>query len=363
MKIAHYASSISHSAGGLYYSVSGLAKAQKQAGIDVLVVGGADTHFEADKHQWGDVDLFPHKLGHRYGFSSNVITKLLQFKPDILHVHGLWSAASVYALFASAMRTPVVIAPRGMLDPWILGQNQVAKRLHGAVIERPVLRRVHVHALNELERAAVGQYMPQALPRTFVVPNGVDTRIASSLQQAHQRSGALYLGRLHPKKQVIELVTRWGEAEGLRDISLTVAGWGDPQYEAELVQSVNRFGNVRFVGPLYGVPKEELLTSSRYFVLPSLSEGLPMSVLEALSFGTIPVITAQCNLPELISNNVAFPISSNLDDLASAIVSLAGRSTAELDAVAEAGMKYSQRYQWSSIAQQMQAHYEDLLGS
>jgi len=63
-----------------------------------------------------------------------------------------------------------------------------------------------------------------------------------------------------------------------------------------------------FFGPAFGEEKEELLRSASAFILPSFSEGLPMSVLEAWAYGLPVVITPECNLPEGFAFQAALEI-------------------------------------------------------
>jgi poly(glycerol-phosphate) alpha-glucosyltransferase len=65
---------------------------------------------------------------------------------------------------------------------------------------------------------------------------------------------------------------------------------------------------VIFWGPAFGKEKEALLRSAEGFVLPSLSEGLPMSVLEAWAYGLPVVMTPECNLPEGFASQAALEI-------------------------------------------------------
>ncbi len=68
---------------------------------------------------------------------------------------------------------------------------------------------------------------------------------------------------------------------------------GDGELKAELqaqVQSLNLSGNVHFLGNRSDVPA--LLAASDFFVLPSLWEGLPMALLEAMAAGKPVVATA-----------------------------------------------------------------------
>lgn len=359
MKVAHYSTYLSRSAGGLFTSVSGLAKAQVEAGLDVVVVGGADQYFEEDRGQWADVSIRCHELSSgSYGLSIRAVKELARCKPDIIHVHGIWRASSFYARLFSAVGVPVVISPRGMLDPWILAQGRAVKRIHATFLERPVLRKAYVHALNQSEYESVVAYMPSVAGRTFVIPNGVGETAGDG---RNDRTGFLYLGRLHAKKQVIELARIWASSKELQGTMLTIAGWGDTAYEEELVSAIDGTANVRFVGPLYGEAKESALNAAQFFILPSLSEGLPMAVLEALQHGVIPLITDQCNLPELFDAHVAVRIAPDLSDLADAASSAMALPEDELDLWSQVGMQFSGRYLWSTIAQQMRAHYGSIV--
>ena len=54
-------------------------------------------------------------------------------------------------------------------------------------------------------------------------------------------------------------------------------------------------GGVTFVGPKFGAEKAELLGKARFTVLPSLSEGLPMAVLDGWAAGVPALISEECN--------------------------------------------------------------------
>ena len=56
--------------------------------------------------------------------------------------------------------------------------------------------------------------------------------------------------------------------------------------------------SVVFLGPQFGAEKSECYRACDAFILPSLSEGLPMTVLEAWSYAKPVLMTAECNLPE-----------------------------------------------------------------
>ncbi|WP_196259688.1 glycosyltransferase [Pelagibacterium limicola] len=362
MKIAHYSTSLSRSAGGLYYSVSGLARATAAQGHEVAVFGGADAHFAGDRAVWGDLDVrsYAAPLG-RYGFHPAIIGDIVRYRPDVLHIHGIWSAASVYGRVAALQNLPVVVSPRGMLDPWILARRPRTKTLHAALFERPMLRKAQVHALAESERQSIVRFMPELADRVFVLPNGVPA--ADRMGGSGSRSGALYLGRLHEKKQVLELMRAWAANPALSGETLTIAGWGERAYEAEVQALAAQTANIAFAGALYHEAKTAALRAAKLFILPSLSEGLPMAVLEALQYGAVPVITDQCNLPELFEDGIALRISSDFTDF-DRVLGLAVRwDEATFRARSERAKAYSERYLWSAVAQAMVEQYETIWGA
>ncbi|WP_336978293.1 glycosyltransferase [Altererythrobacter fulvus] len=360
MKILHYTHSLTRSAGGVFFAVTGLAKAMQALGHEVSAIGWADEHFEEDRALWGEVRLLPRHSGNPgYGFAPQMLARILQEKPDILHVQGIWSAASIYGRMAAARGIQVVCSPHGMLEPYILARRPAVKSVHAALFERPMLRTGHVHALNAKERDAVLAFMPSLAGRIFVAPNGVEQAVAPEPDAA--RAGTLFLGRLHPKKQVLELMRSWRAAPALAQEQLTIAGWGDADYTAEVRALAEAAPNIHFAGPLFGEAKDKALREARHFILPSLSEGLPMAVLEAIQLGCIPVLTDDCNLPELFSDGIALRMATDFSDFEIVMSDAVARPEEEAQRMSMAAAAYSNRYLWSNIAATMAGEYRQIL--
>ena len=357
MKITHYTGSLSRSAGGLYFSVSGLAKSQLALGHDVSVVGVADQFFESDRHQWGDVPLRPTRPLSSYGFSLAPMVELITRRPDVFHIHGIWNAGPLFGLLAARLGCSVVVSPRGMVDEWILSRGSSAKRVHSRLFETPLFRKAAIHALNASEAASVETVAQGRQGGIFTIPNGIDV---PSAPPAGQRSrSVLFLGRLHPKKQVEELIQAWTKLEVAHEYTLKIAGWGDDKYVTRLDALAQTASNVQMLGPLYGQAKDSALRDATYFILPSLSEGLPMAVLEALAAGAIPIITDECNLPELFQKGVAEHMRSDFSDFAARMPAILSRSEPELSAMSQAAWNESRRYDWQNIGRKMVERYHD----
>ena len=106
----------------------------------------------------------------------------------------------------------------------------------------------------------------------------------------------LYMGVLIPRKGVKDLIDAMGILDGrgligLRNVKLVIGGTGD-----EMEQLKNQCRElqlehcIEFAGWVDGEAKKKLLRSSQCLILPSYNEGLPVAILEALSYG-VPVVS------------------------------------------------------------------------
>jgi poly(glycerol-phosphate) alpha-glucosyltransferase len=117
-----------------------------------------------------------------------------------------------------------------------------------------------------------------------------------------------------------------------------------------------------FFGPAFGKVKEALLRSAEAFILPSFSEGLPMSVLEAWAYGLPVVMTPECNLPEGFVSGAALEIRNSAGDFEGMriLIEMTDQERAAM------GMRgrclVEENFTWPKVAAQMRQLYEELLG-
>lgn len=192
---------------------------------------------------------------------------------------------------------------------------------------------------------------------TVLIPNGVPAPVRSTRTDFLRELGVepgryvLALGRFVPEKNFHQLV----EAFGVEGYRLVIAGDADhPGPYSEQLKAQARAAGVILPGFIRGEKLNQLLSNAALFVLPSSHEGLPITLLEAMSYGRdvlVSDIPANC-LPELTPDDF-FPMG-NVDALRSAL----RRKLAE--PVAERTYDLS-AYNWRTIASRTAAVYADLL--
>jgi poly(glycerol-phosphate) alpha-glucosyltransferase len=379
MRVGMVVASITDAGGGVTEALRSLTRAVHRppvSAVDVFTLSGPAEDGLAD---WGGAGLHHHAVRGPASFSyAPALNRSLGDHPiDLLHLHGLWMYPSVATRrWRAATGRPLVISPHGMLDAWALANSGWKKRIARRLYEDDNLRRAAcVHALCEAELLAIrrcGLTGPICL-----IPNGVDLAPATPpppppWRQALPRQVrvALYLGRLHPKKGVAELLRAWHLATaGGRDGEtwrLAVAGPGPAEYVALLqdeIAGLGLAGKVWLIGPQFGEAKAASLAAADAFILPSLSEGLPMAALEAWSWRLPALLTPHCNLPEGFAAGAALRIEAGPQGVAAGLRALFALSDDQRRAMGRRGRDLvAARFTWPRVAAEFDAVYRWLLG-
>ncbi|MFO1254696.1 MAG: glycosyltransferase [Sphingomonadaceae bacterium] len=285
--------------GGVFEAVVAQSRLITSQGGEVQVFALEDRHSaeDAERLAGARVSVFKVKGPAQIGHAPALLPALLDARLDCLHLHGIWMAPSLAASrWAAGTGRGYVISPHGMLDPWITARGRWKKALARAGYERTSWRRASfLHALTLREAHDIARESGRG--DSVVIANaGPMARPAPDRPRPPQ---LLYIGRIHPKKNLLALVEAWNQARKPAGAALTLAGWGEEADVAALRSAVAAAGpSVRFVGPAFGAAKQALLDEARFTVLPSHSEGLPMAVLDGWAAGVPAIMTGECNLPE-----------------------------------------------------------------
>lgn len=434
MRLSLLVSSLSRHGGGVFEAVRRLGQClQGQGGVQVEVLGLRDDRTDVDGPLW--FPLQPRGFACRgpagFGYAPALATELQKLSPDLVHLHGLWMYPSVAArAWSRRTRRPHVVTPHGMLDTWALANSRWKKRLAGWLFEDGNLRSAAcLHALCESEAQCIRAY---GLKNPIaIIPNGIDLPNVSEAQsaeckaqsermalgnsrlppgawriadlRANGRKVLLYLGRLHPKKGLVNLLRAWSKVQGAGSSTLgasrsalgapewvlAIAGWDQNGHESELKRLATELGiqwedcraqsaegkapdayrlpltaSLIFLGPLFGSAKETAYRSCDAFILPSFSEGLPMVVLEAWAYGKPVLMTPECNLPEGFAAGAAIRIAPSAESIAQGLKELFETSDSSRLALGAKGRTLvASRFAWPQIAREMHDVYDWVLAT
>ena len=294
-------SGLSKASGGPSYTVPSLAAAVARAGVrGCLVTAAARSGDELNlpPAEVVSTQFVPAGLGAGLRFPSVVARAVRDSGAGLIHVHGLWMPACfLTARLARKNRIPLVVSPRGMLEPWAWRHHAWKKRPVWWLYERRNLQSAAVLHATAPEEADSFRRLGLANP-IAVIPNGVDLPDPAEMRPLpapeDSRRTLLFLSRIHPKKGLFNLVAAWRQARraGWR---VVVAGPDTDGHLTDVRQEVQQAGvtdDFSFSGAIYGADQWRLYRQANLFVLPTFSENFGVSVAEALAMG-VPAITTK----------------------------------------------------------------------
>lgn len=238
-----------------------------------------------------------------------LVRTMLQFRrelraveADVFHAHLNWPLAGRHQVRAARITGIPVVATCHLYSAIAGARGRVEHKLHAAIIDR------YIAVSNEVERRLCVDLGVRG-SKISVVQNGIQltpadgvtgSRIREALTEGDKYSVVLTPARLHAQKGHVYLL----EAAALvPDAVFVLAGDGPERARLErYAQKLGVAGRVRFLGHRLDV--RQLLESCDVFVLPSLYEGLPLAVLEAMAAGKPVVATAIGGTNEIVEHGV-----------------------------------------------------------
>ncbi len=380
LRIGMMIGSTANSGAGVAMALHSLTCALQQrpgTAVEVFSMASSDVVNDGD---WAGAKLHHHEVRGPASFAyAPGLSRSLSSRPiDLLHLHGLWMYCSVATrLWAIRSGRPCLISPHGMLDPWALANSGWKKKIARRLYENANLRHAAcLHALCEPERQAIrdcGLTGPICMIPNGVVPAPEVRPPSPEWRRAlpPQARVLLYLGRLHPKKRLLELLQAWHLAGPSNPVGasawhLVIAGPGPADYVHRLQRRIAQLGlaeRVRLIGPQYGLCKQATLAAADAFVLPSLSEGMPNAVLEAWAWSLPALMTPHCNLPEGFVAGAALRIEPEPAGIAAGLRALFALSEESCRAMGRQGRDLvSARFTWTRVAAEFGSVYRWLLG-
>ncbi len=280
---------------------------------------------------------------------------------DVVHLHAARDLITLpAAVLTRRAEVPYFVQTHGMIDP---STNPLAKPLD-AFLTKGVLRdAAGVFHLTDLERA---QLLEVAGELNFLpLANGVP---AAEYTAAPLPPEVLYLARLAPRKRpliFVEAARRLQPDFPTVRFSLVGPDEGEGAAVSAAIGAARAAGvAIEWSGGLAPDLTLDRLRECSLYVLPSVDEPYPMSVLEALSVGRPVVITETCGLAELVHRHQAGAVvDHSIESLVAAISQLLSEPGAAIASGERGRAAVREELSMAAIACQLAAHYSAALSS
>jgi glycosyltransferase involved in cell wall biosynthesis len=283
---------------------------------------------------------------------------------DVVHITAVYSFPVIPAMVACRLwGKPVVWSPRGALQRWSGSTRTGLKDVWDFVCGILQPKNTVLHVTSEQEAAESSVRYPKL--RTAVIPNGVPVPERLSRQEGDGTLRLVFLGRLHPKKGIENLLEACAKvtSAGLR-WSLAIAGKGEPDYTAALrrrIHDLDLAGRVTMAGEVLGQRKRSLLENADLAVFPSYTENFAIVVAEAMAHG-LPVIASRGTpWSEVELRGCGLWVDNDPDTLANAILRISRLPMGEM------GMRGREwmiaEYGWERAASATAALYAGIAGT
>ena len=235
-----------------------------------------------------------------------VAVLLRKLDAPLVHVHtasrGSFYRKAVVCLMARAAGRPYLVHLHGG------GFARFYEHECGPV-GRHLIRTTLAHAglviaLSEEWRERLLRICPTA--RVEILHNAVTVPEVTSTQAAPAPEATLlFLGHLLPDKGVYDLVKAFAQVvQRLPGVKLVLGGVGEIDSVRALATQLGVQASVKLPGWLGPRDKQAALAASTLFLLPSYHEGMPMALLEAMSWGLPVIATPVGGIPQIVTNDV-----------------------------------------------------------
>lgn len=357
--------SLDVSKGGPSHNIPMLASALKESGLRVGVLSAVPGKFHPQLAE----DRVPIFIGpgNSTRYAAFLKITLQSFRPHLIHDNGLWLRENHFVACACAERSlPLLVSPRGMLEPWAMQAGRLKKRLAWALYQRRDLRgAASLVATSEQERLNVLSLLPGA--NVAVVPNGWSAPSAINPLQGHanQPRKVLFFSRIHPKKGVEILLEAWAQLRP-PDWRLQIVGPGEPAYIDSLKAKCAELGvqpTVDFMAPIYNeAQKNSTIAAADIVVLPSFSENFGSIIVEALGLGVPVITTTGTPWQELTERKAGWWVEPSAAAIAAALRESMALPREQRAAMGRRGRDWIRSdFSWESVAAKMIKVYEQVL--
>lgn len=302
--IAHFIDS-----GGLYGAekmlvslcIEQIKRSIKPIVVSIGVNNQCEKEIESECRKLG-IELIAWRM--KPGLNIKACVELLKhLKPyniQLFHSHG-YKFNILLSLLASIHKTQIVTTVHGRIPSPLFSKMWLNQKLED--FSYKLIDRVVCVTANDITKISTN-------PRKIsVIANGIDFDLPKNGHKRNQRK-VLYLGRLSNEKGA-QLIPTAAKKLASSSLGVTFHMYGEGLLK-ERIQQQSILLNVDHLVKTLGYCKNATSTMIQFdaLIMPSLSEGLPISLLEAVATKTIPIVTKVGEIPNVLGKDYPFYIEN-----------------------------------------------------
>jgi glycosyltransferase involved in cell wall biosynthesis len=341
--------------GGTEIATYNLAKQLARRGHEIHVI---TTHDRGLPFFRKENDFYVHRIAWPkirfigiFSFWLQMLPKIRAIKPDIVHAQDFTIGVPALVI-KKILKIPYVVWGRGTdvnrSSPFFRIIIKLLIQNADAVLALTEDMRKNLKKINNTE--------------ICVVPNGIDLdEYNTPISCIKNKKIILFVGRLHPVKGVPYLIIAMKSIlDKIPDSKLLLVGYGN---EKEMLEALTiQLGiqkHVEFVGKVTPEVVKTFMQQSDVFVLPSLSEGFPNVILEAMACG-LPIVASRVGgIPDIITNEINGFLVENKDsdEMADKIILLLGDDSLRRK-ICDINKNLVKKYSWHNVIVEVEKIYQ-----
>jgi glycosyltransferase involved in cell wall biosynthesis len=295
-----------------------------------------------------------------------IFKKLKNF--DIIHVHNEHAFVTfITCLINIYAKKPIVLSCHGQLrfdDYW----RDLFERLYFRTIGKFIFgRTIKIITLSNSDKNYISSIGINS-EKIIVIPNAINLEYLNSfhcnrnISKKQDEKIILFVGVLIKRKGIDYLIKSIPYVIKEHRLHCIIIGKGIYREKLEtLVNKLNLSGSISFKG---SVTIEELFnyyTLSDLFVIPSISEGLPTTILEAMYFGLPVIATDIPGIHDHFSNSAVLVPPKNEKELAKAIINVLNNKPLRENLSEKGKELVKEKYTWDKVTKSYLKLYHEIL--
>ena len=208
-----------------------------------------------------------------------------------------------------------------------------------------------------LSRNVQSYFLEQYGRETVFIPNGVTkptiqpAKLIKEKWNLEKDNYILYLGRLVPEKGINYLIEAFKKVNTEKKLVIAGGSSDTEEYTKELKELSENDGRIIFTGFVQGQALEELYSNAYIYILPSDLEGMPLSLLEAMSYGNCCITSDIPECTEVVEDKAVHFQKGNISDLKDKIQFLCDNPSTVEQYKREVSDFICNKYDWDKITE------------